>query len=343
MAEFTVAGVCYNKYEAELAGKLRDAVNVWGREKHVMQTWYIADDDNPDPAFLRRVQGPVREWMADRFEDTDVIICICPVVRAVRYIGRLMVDQLNDPAVLAVDASGKYCVPVLSGRRGEAFELAMVFESRLGMEFINPVMPEDPTHFDIGIYAKKHDMILSNTDYAKEIGAAIGTGGEAGFYTTYPVLGSIPGGMVWANSGALGVYVSPSYQNAYFKHTLWLIPKCLTIGLVFEPGMSVRRIDRFVQDVLRDASLYPEALEKFAVPKGLERNPAIGALALEQGVSLVAWPEEELQEIRNGDGSALTLCEQAAIKGSGGKLIVSAVTSDGISCAIAEKNFYLTF
>ena len=50
-----------------------------------------------------------------------------------------------------------------------------------------------------------------------------------------------------------------------------------------------------------------------------------------------------LQEIRNGDGSALTLCEQAAIKGSGGKLIVSAVTSDGISCAIAEKNFYLTF
>ena len=80
MAEFTVAGVCYNKYEAELAGKLRDAVNVWGREKHVMQTWYIADDDNPDPAFLRRVQGPVREWMADRFEDTDVIICICPVV-----------------------------------------------------------------------------------------------------------------------------------------------------------------------------------------------------------------------------------------------------------------------
>ena len=343
MAEFTIAGICYNRYETELAGKLSDAIDAWGKELDVEQIWYLADDDNPDPAKFKEVEGTVRGWTIDRFEDTDILIYIAPVVRVVRYLANLLEDQMTDPAVLAVDATGKYCVPLLSGRRGEAFELARFFEGYLGSEFINPVMPDDPSRLDIGIYAKKHDMVLSNSDYVKEIGAALGAGGEVAFNTEYPVLGDIPAGLTWASSGQLGVYISPSYQNAFFNHTLWLIPRSLSVGVIYEPGVSVRQLDKYVSDVLRSYSLYPEAVAQIATVQGLENDPVLQALAVSYGIPIVSWPEEVLQEICNIDAGEHDLCESAALKASRGKLLVTAKCQNGIRCAIAEKNIYITF
>ena len=343
MAEYTVAGVCYNKYETELARKLSDAIDEWGIEKQVEDTWYIADDDNPDPARFKRVQGTVSEWTQERFRDADVIIYICSVVRAVRYIGKLLQDQMTDPAVLAVDAGGRYCIPVLSGRRGEAYELAGVFESKLGIDFVNAVMPEDPAHFDIEKYAAKNGMVVSNSDYAKEIHAALGSGGEVGFYTSYPVLGSIPGGMTWASQGQLGVYISPSFHNAYFNHTLWLIPQCLTIGITCGENVELKQLIRFAKDVMRENGLYEEAVARVAVAGESHIRPEVLKMSLNDNVALNVYSEEQLAGIRNPDGSPMEDCEKAALKGSEGKLLVHAVKSGGMSCAIATKNIYIAF
>ena len=343
MAEFKVAGVCYNKYEAALAVKLSKVIDAWGTEKHVKAAWYIADDDNPNRALFQRVQGPVRQWTVERFADADVIIYIAPVVRVVRYIGALLEDQLRDPAVLAVDASGKYCVPVLSGRRGEAYELAGLFEDKLGIDFINPVIPEDPTHFDIAMFAKKNDMVLSNSDYAKEITAAISAGGEVGFYTDYPVIGKIPGGMHWSTKGDLGVYLSPSYQNAYFAHTLWMIPKCITIGLAFQDMPDYRVLLKLINDMLREKDLYPEAVARVAVAGDMPLTPETLKFCFENDVSVVRYSREQLAGIENPDGSPMDDSERAALKSSEGKLISRAVTADNMSCAIATKNMYINF
>lgn len=343
MAEYNVAGVCYNKYEAVLAEKLSNVIDEWGKDKHIQANWYIADDDNPNRGLFQRVQGQVREWTAERFADTDVIIYIAPVVRVVRYIGKLLGDQLRDPAVLAVDASGKYCVPVLSGRRGEAYELAGLFEEKLGIDFINPVIPEDPTHFDIAMYARKNDMVLSNSDYAKEISAAISAGGEVGFYTDYPVIGKIPGGMQWSTKGDLGVYLSPSYQNAFFAHTLWMIPRCLTIGLAFQDMPDFRKLSKRISDMLKEHNLYPEAVAKVAVAGDLPLSQDAIKFCFENDVTVVRYTKEQLAGIANPDGSKMDDSECAALKASEGRLIAPAVSGDNMSCAIATRNIYINF
>lgn len=343
MTDYTVAGVCYNKYEADLVRKLNNAINDWGKEKNIRCSWYIADDDNPAPAMLKRVPGRVRDWTQEQFKSADVLIYICYAVRAVRYIGKLLTDQMSDPAVLAIDPRGKQCIPLLSGRRGEAYELARLFDSMLGIEFVNPVFPEDPSQFDIQKYAETYDMVLSNTDYAKEVSTAIGAGDEVGFYTNYPVLGSLPGGFNWASEGRLGVYVSPSYHSAYFGHTLWLIPKCLVIGVECDPDISYAKFSRFIEDTLKRFSLYPEAIVKLAILDSMVYSEAVRNYCFERDVVVTAYSKEQLAVIKGPNGEELELSECAALKGSEGKLLDDAIHQDGISCAIAMKNIYIQF
>lgn len=343
MAEYTVAGVCYNKNEAELAKKLSEAIKEWGTERQVEETWYIADDDNPYRELLKRVQGPVRQWTVDRFEDTDAIIYICSAVRVVRYIGKLIKEQMTDPAVLVVDPAGRYCIPLLSGRRGEAYELAGLFEEKLGMGFIDKTVPTDTKQFDIVNYTDKNNMVISNSDYAKEIQAALSSGDVVGFYTNYPVIGNLPPGIEWASKGNIGIYISPSYHSAYFDHTLWLIPKCLVVGIECTKGQSFRQLDKFISDVLKGYSLYPEAIEKLATIDTMESDPAIQALCYEKDIPVIGYSKQQLDEITSADGEAIGECESAALKASEGKLMIGTVEHDGIKCAVAIKNLYIKF
>ncbi len=343
MAEYTVAGVCYNKNEAELAKKLSEAIKEWGTECQVEETWYIADDDNPYRELLKRVQGPVRQWTVDRFEDTDAIIYICSAVRVVRYIGKLIKEQMTDPAVLVVDPAGRYCIPLLSGRRGEAYELAGLFEEKLGMGFIDKTVPTDTKQFDIVNYTDKNNMVISNSDYAKEIQAALSSGDVVGFYTNYPVIGNLPPGIEWASKGNIGIYISPSYHSAYFDHTLWLIPKCLVVGIECTKGQSFRQLDKFISDVLKGYSLYPEAIEKLATIDTMESDPAIQALCYEKDIPVIGYSKQQLDEITSADDEAIGECESAALKASEGKLMIGTVEHDGIKCAVAIKNLYIKF
>lgn len=343
MADYTVAGVCYNKYEMALAKKVMDTINEGVNGKTIDCVWYMGNENNPDPNTFRQVQGRVRDWTKEHFHVEDVLIFICPAVRAVRYIGHLLEDQMTDPAVLAIDARGKCCVPLLSGRRGEAYEIARILDSKLGIEFINPVVSDDPTQLDIMKYAEAYDMVLSNTDYAKEVNAAIGAGDGVGFYTSYPVLGNLPEGIQWKSEGALGIYISPSYHNAFFDHTLWLIPKCLVIGIECEPDVPYARLSRFIENILKDYSLYPEAILKMAICNTSEGYPAIRALCYEKDVQVVSYSEEQLAQIKGLQGEELALCESAALKASEDKLLISCVSGEGIRCAIAMKSIYVEF
>ncbi len=58
----------------------------------------------------------------------------------------------------------------------------------------------------------------------------------------------------------LGISISPSYQNQYFDHCLWLIPRCITLGIGCRKGATMEQIEHLVDQVLKEQYLYPEAL-----------------------------------------------------------------------------------
>ena len=345
MADFNIAGICFNKYGAKVAEKLDAVIDAWKKEKEldVQTNWFIRNAINPRHDMFTSLEIKTNDWTAERFKDTDVIIYICPSVQAVKHISGSISDQMSDPAVLVIDEKGEYCVPLLSGRRGEANDIGEMFARRADIKYINPLIDDPKSRFDIEEYALKTDMVISNSDYAKEITAAIESGHEVGFYTNYPVLGSIPDKLIWSSEAPLGIYVSPSYHTAYFDHTLWLIPRCLDIGVICGNDVNYKTVKKAIMSALQSMSLYPEAVAKIATVKGSEAVPALQGVALERNVPILSYEESELKKITGPDGEIINEAEAAALKASEGKLIINTVEQDDVLIAVAMENIYIKF
>jgi cobalt-precorrin 5A hydrolase len=345
MADLKIAGICFNKYGAKVAEKLDAVISAWKKENEldVQTSWFVRNAINPRHDMFTSLEIKTNDWTAERFKDTDVLIYICPSVQAVKHISGSISDQMSDPAVLVIDEKGEYCVPLLSGRRGEANDIGEMFARRADIKYINPLLDDPGSRFDIEEYALKTDMVISNSDYAKEITAAIESGHEVGFYTNYPVLGSIPDKLIWSSEAPLGIYVSPSYHTAYFDHTLWLIPRCLDIGVICGQEENYKTVRKAIMNALQSMSLYPEAVAKIATVKGCEASPALQGIALERDAPILSYDESELKKITGPDGEEMNAAEAAALKASEGKLIINTVEQDGVLIAVAMENIYIKF
>ena len=345
MADLKIAGICFNKYGAKVAEKLDSTIATWNKEEEmdIQASWFIRNAINPRHELFTSLEIKTNDWTAERFKDTDVLIYICPSVQAVKHISGSISDQMSDPAVLVIDEKGEYCVPLLSGRRGEANDIGEMLSRKADIKYINPLIDDPGSRFDIEEYASKTNMVISNTDYAREITAAIESGHEVGFYTNYPVLGTIPDKLIWSSEAPLGIYVSPSYHTAYFDHTLWLIPRCLDIGIICKAEQSYKTVRKAIMNALQSMSLYPEAVAKIATVKGSEANSALQGFALERDVPILSYDRDDLMKITGPDGEGMNEAEAAALKASEGKLIINTVEQDDILVAVAMENIYIKF
>lgn len=345
MADLNIAGICFNKYGAKVAERLNGTINEWGKERdeQIRLTWVVRNAINPARELFYSLNIKTKDWTEERFKDTDIIIYICPAVQAVKHIFSSITEQMSDPAVIVIDEKGEYCVPLLSGRRGEANDIGQMLQDKLSIKYVNPLIDDTKSRFNVEEYAVNTNMVISNIDYAKEIAAALESGHEIGFYTNYPVLGTIPDRLAWSSEAPLGIYVSPSYHTAYFEHTLWLIPKCLSVGIICSEEHSYKTVRKAIIGALQSLSLYPEAISKIATVKECEKLLALQTFAVERDIPIVAYDEKELEGIISSDDKKLDKAEAAALKSSEGKLIINTITQDDISVAIAMENIYIKF
>ena len=75
-------------------------------------------------------------FFAEHFSDFDAIIFIGAMGICVRTIASYIKNKYEDPAVICVDSTGKYVIPVLSGHIGGANDLSRRIASIVGGEAI---------------------------------------------------------------------------------------------------------------------------------------------------------------------------------------------------------------
>ncbi len=342
MADYIIAGVCFSRRGVETANTVNELISHWKGEKEVLTEWLCADDESYEG--FEKLNGTVRQWTAERFRTTDIFIFVCPTIMAVRCFGPYITDQIHDPAVLCIDENGKFSIPLLSGRRGDAFDLAEYIEEKLGIKCVTANMDGDAPGFDIREYAIRNNMVISNEDYAKEVNAAIDSGDKVGFNASFPVIGEMPRGLQWTEEGPLGVYISPSYNNAFYDHTLWLIPKVLTVGVVCGSAFDIKAFDRLLTQMLNDHNYFPEGLLTLAVPPNLGRDFSLQAYCMEKGIKMtVVDPEAFSMLIDEHKDRDKAVCEAAAVYVSKGRLVCECIQDYSISCSIAMKTAYVRF
>lgn len=75
-------------------------------------------------------------YLSENFSKVDALIFIGAMGICVRLIAPFIADKYHDPAVVCVDTTGKYAIPVLSGHIGGANDLAADISRILGAEAV---------------------------------------------------------------------------------------------------------------------------------------------------------------------------------------------------------------
>lgn len=97
--------------------------------------------------------------MGDLFLKADSIVFIGAMGICVRCIAPYIMDKHTDPAVVCIDSTGKYIIPVLSGHIGGANELSIVLAQLLGGNAIVTTQSDNN-----GLWAL--DMLADRFDWA---------------------------------------------------------------------------------------------------------------------------------------------------------------------------------
>ena len=359
-----ISGICFTRRGSQLAERINRELLKEETAEQILTDWYfkgqtLAEELLSETSVFTRVREPMTRWAEQRFQDSDAIIFVGATGIAVRAIAPHVRDKRTDPAVIVLDEQGKFCISLLSGHIGGANDLVRKISEPLGCIPVITTATDVNSLFAVDEYAKKNHMVISNMTYAKEVSAALLSGYPVGFYTHFPVKGELPEGLTWSekleearrdsaeneNGGtSLGIYISPSYNRAYFDHTLWLIPRCLVLGIGCKRGTPTTEVKKLAEKVLREHSLYLEAVSSVASIDLKADEPALINFAGELGVPFHTFSAEQLKSLKGSFTSSEfvekvtgvdNICERSAVMDGGGRLIIRKTGENGVTCAVA--------
>ena len=185
-----IAIVCFTERGANLAEKIVAAIPHPQRSPSAhSQTLSSTDemrDSSPDAAVqvcrcFGEAHPPLESFCAEQFSCAHggkrvLVVFVGATGIAVRGIAPLVKDKATDPAVLCVDESGRFMIPVLSGHLGGANEAAQALAPAVGAVPVVTTATDVRGAWAIDLWAKKHNWKIPDLTVAKEITAAVLSG-----------------------------------------------------------------------------------------------------------------------------------------------------------------------
>lgn len=349
-----IAGISFTQAGYELLRWVRDVLEKEGHEVTIGIRSKYADENAEN-----LITCSSKDWAKMHFADSDALVFVGATGITVRSIAPYVRDKRQDPAVLVLDEKGKFCIPLLSGHIGGANALTMLLSEQMHATPVLTTATDVNHKFAVDVFAARHDMTISNMTYAKEVSASLLSGYPVGFCSDFPVDGELPEGFVWSQKlttleeeVSLGVNISPAYRHKMFDHCLWLIPKCIVLGIGCKKGTSKAKIERQVNEVLKKYYIYPEAIAAVATIDIKAEEPGLLAFCEEYQVPLVTYSAEELKgapgtfsasEFVEQTTGVDNVCERSAVLEGGSNLFVKKMSGDGVTCACVCKEWRINF
>lgn len=306
------------------------------------------------------VESSLSDWASEQFSSCDSLIFVGASGIAVRAIAPFVKDKRKDPSVLVLDEKGNYCIPLLSGHLGGANEQALLLAERLPAVPVLTTATDVNDRFAVDVFAKKNGLQISSMAYAKEISAALLAGEQIGVYSPLPIIGKIPRGLILTDENGLGedgkalklgFVIASDNRIKPFAHTLYLIPKAVSLGIGCKRGISEDKIEALVWKVCEETGIFPEAIMRISSIDIKKDEPGLKKFAKRINVPFETWNAEALNALEgNFTGSDFVkqmtgvdnVCERCAIMG-GGKLISGKTGMAGVTCACALEEWSVSY
>lgn len=300
------------------------------------------------------LQEPLREWTKRQMEEADGIIFIGAVGIAVRSIGPFIKSKVTDPAVLVIDETGRFVIPILAGHIGGANALAEKIAKWMKMIPVITTATDLQQKFAIDLFAVKNNLHIMRMDYAKEISATILQNQKIGIWSEFPVKGELPENLCWEEMHTYGIYLSLENTEKIICHkTLMLIPRIITIGIGCRKGKRAEEIEEAVKAILVEKKISPYAIEKVASVDLKKEEHGLLAFCQKWNIPFETYSAEQLEMLPGtyhesdyvkkiaGVGS---VCERAAVMGSDrGELLVHKIVQNGVTVSMAKKKYEIVF
>ena len=285
----------------------------------------------------------------ESFAQSELMVFVGSCGIAVRKIAPFVHDKRTDPAVVCVDELGTFVIPLLSGHIGGANALARRIAESLHATPVITTATDINRKFSVDTWATENGCVISSMKLAKSVSAAI-LEGDIPIKSDFPVVGSLPNGVIPGETGQLGIYLT-STDKEPFEHTLRLIPRRLHLGIGCRRGTEKEAIQAAVEQVFQAHHLDFRAVKSAASIDLKKDEEGLLSFCREQKIPIRFYTAEELKTV-SGDFTpsafvqSITgvdnVCERSALMGAE-KLIVRKTACHGVTVAVATEKWEVHF
>lgn len=292
----------------------------------------------------RCVSGPDHAYekattaLQELFRAGRPIIALCAAGIVIRALGPILGDKREEPPVLALSEDGSSVIPLLGGHHGANALARQVAQITGGHAAITTA---SDVRFGAALDEPPEGWILANPQDMKTFAARLLAGETVGIEGSLPWL-DLPA----SRAATLKVTATHKTREGSPTHLVYH-PKCLTLGVGGERGVSAGELFALVDETLSQHRLSPDSLAMIASIDLKEDEAAIEALAQRLDIPVRVFTAAELNEEapRLKTPSALVLkevgcpgvAEGAALAAAGpdAELIVPKAKSKRATCAVA--------
>ena len=281
--------------------------------------------------------------------DREVLIFVGAAGIALRAVAPYVASKKSDPAVLCMDEAARYVIPLLSGHIGGANALARRLAAALDATPVITTATDVNGRFSVDTWATEQGMAITSMVLAKRVSAEILVR-DIPFWSDADRPDTLAGGLVWSDSGELGICASV-HDVKPFANTLLLVPRVLHIGVGCRRGTPAEAIEAVVLKILAEYKLRPEAVARVASIDVKANEAGLLECCRSHGWPIRFYSAAQLNAVQGSFSKSEfvkntvgvdNVCERAAAA-SGGEIIVKKTAMNGVTAAVAEMKWGIEF
>lgn len=252
-------------------------------------------------SWARMIEPDLKTLTGQLFSEMDGLIFIMASGIAVRMVAPFLKSKAEDPAVLAMDDQGKWVIPLISGHIGGANKLARLIADQVGAQAVITTATDGQGITAVDMLALQNNWVITSLEAAKRATAALLEGERISVVSWKPVPESLPSGyeaegVPEEHHGGWRIVVTP-YTYTPQEKEIWLIPRCLTLGIGCRKNAGYGTVLQLVQDSLQTLDLDPRAVACIASIDLKKAEPALKALSEAFQVPFITYSSEQLSRI----------------------------------------------
>ena len=307
---------------------------------------------------LRFVYSNTDEWAKVQMSAKNGLLFIGACGIAVRAIAPWVVNKLYDSPVLVMDELGTYVIPILSGHVGGANEIAVKIGEMTGSIPVITTATDLNKSFAVDIFAKKNYLYIENKNGIAKVSSKVlrgekiniaieshGYGHDSRFANQIKIVDFPP---------KQPVDVIITTGNCGYNADLVLRPREYVLGMGCKRDKEPEKIAGYIDQTLTALGISKNQV--YAICSIDKKRDEAGFLqwsSLER-IPFITYSAEELEDVE-GDFEVSqfvksqvgvdNVCERAALKGcgEGGELVYRKHASDGMTIAVAKRDWRVSF